>query len=161
MANGKKGAPYGNKNARGGLIVGLVATGQENRRLFGATYGAGGNKIQQDRFKTATAIRGGISGGLTGAIAGGVVGAIAGGGVGSLAGAALGSTLGAGLNSIVRKQEAKNSIEYGKRLKAALPAGDIAGLSNNLKAYSQLPKTKDTSMMLAMSVSNARSKRIK
>ncbi len=157
---GKRGAPVGNKNAAGGLGKGLLASGQQQRKLSGAMIGASGTSAQQSKFITGATARGGIGGGLKGAAVGAVVGGlVTGGPEGLIAGAALGGSAGAAGKGMIRKSEAKKSVEYGKSLKSAIKPGDIAGMSQNLKAYSEMSKKSSDYLKGAMSIANKSKKK--
>lgn len=143
MANGKPGAPVGNKNAAGGRgaaaknFISGFSKGTALRQA-GATAGF----VNGGRGAVAGATtRGAVGGGIKGAIVGGIAGAIAGGNSGAIAGAVAGAGLGGAFKAAVRNRQAKMSVNYGKDLSKTVSRHNIANAHANIKAFAHSPNS--------------------
>ncbi len=126
MANGKVGAPLGNKNAKGGkqgLRVGMYAGAlpRQAQRLVGSTIGYAGDSRQIARYAVGSTVSGGLKGATKGALVGVAAGALIGGtDAAAIAGAAAGAMGGSLANAALNANRAKRSLRAGQHIRKAV-----------------------------------------
>ena len=142
MANGKRGAPMGNKNAAGGGRAANFVNGLSKGvalRAKGATAGFtnGGRGVA-----AGAATRGAVGGASKGAIVGGLVGGLIGGtGTSTAIGAAVGAGAAGVVKGMYRHSQAKQAVAFGQNLQKTVSKHDIASVNSNIRTYAHTPNS--------------------